>query len=89
MWEAIKWYSRLGHKSLNFGRTSISNEGLRRFKLGFGTEEYRIDYLKYDFARNAFAADRDRVFGWYNRVFRCMPIPLSRIIGSVLYQHLS
>jgi len=43
MWEAIKWCRRSGHASLSFGRTSIANQGLRRFKLGFGTEEYQID----------------------------------------------
>ena len=89
MWEAIKWYSCRGYKSLSFGRTSIANEGLRRFKLGFGTEEYRIDHVKYDFARDAFVADRDKVFGWHNLVFRWMPVPLSRTIGRVLYKHLS
>jgi len=89
MWEAIKWYCRSGCASMYFGRTSIANEGLRRFKLGFGTEEYRIDYIRYDFRKEAFVANRDMVSGWYNRIFRLMPIPLSRIIGTLLYKHLS
>ena len=72
-----------------FGRTSIANEGLRRFKLGFGTEGYQIDYVRYDFRKEDFVASRDMVSGWHNRIFRSMPISLSRIIGKLLYKHLS
>ncbi len=89
MWAAIQWYSGRGYDSLHFGRTSIANEGLRRFKLGFGAEEYKIDYFKYHFAKDEFVGDRDRVSGWYNRVFRLMPMPLSRLAGALLYRHLS
>src|SRR6185369_12606028 len=89
IWEAIKWYSARGFALLHFGRGSIANEGLRQFKLSFGTEEYKIDYFKYDVRKDAFVTDRDKVFGWFNGVFRLMPIPLSRIIGILLYKHLS
>jgi len=89
MWEAIKWYSGRGHASLNFGRTSVANDGLRRYKLGFGTAEYPIDYFKYDFRKEAFVGDRDKVVGWFNGVFRLMPTPLSRMVGRMLYRHLS
>ncbi len=89
MWEAIKWYSTKGFALLHFGRGSIANEGLRQFKLSFGTEEYKIDYFKYDLHKEAFVTDRDKVFGWFNGVFRFMPIPVSRIVGILLYKHLS
>ena len=89
MWEAIKWYAGRGYASLNFGRTSIGNEGLRRFKLGFGAQEHKLEYFKYDFAREGFVAGRDGVVGWYNGAFRRMPVPLSRMIGWLLYKHLS
>ncbi|MGB5847992.1 MAG: peptidoglycan bridge formation glycyltransferase FemA/FemB family protein, partial [Ignavibacteriaceae bacterium] len=39
MWEAIKYYSAKGFKSFSFGRTEPDNEGLRKFKLGWGTTE--------------------------------------------------
>jgi hypothetical protein len=89
MWEAIKWYSAKGFALLHFGRSSIANEGLRQFKLSFGTEEHKIDYFRYDFRQEAFVTDRDKVFGWFNGVFRLMPMPLSRIFGILLYRHLS
>ena len=54
---------------------------------GLGTREYRIDYLKYDFRRNDFVTERDNAIGWYNWLFRLLPIPLSRVIGAVAYGH--
>jgi len=89
LWEAIKWYATRDYASVHFGRTSVANEGLRRFKLGFGADEHKIDYFKYDFQRGAFVTERDRAFGWFNGIFRLLPIPLSRIVGMLLYRHLS
>ncbi len=41
MWEAMKRYAGEGFMGLHLGRTSLANEGLRRFKLGFGATEHR------------------------------------------------
>ncbi len=89
MWEAINRCAALGFKSLHFGRTSLNNEGLRRFKLGFGAREERINYYKYDFAAESFVTGVDRAESWVNRVFRPMPLPLLRLAGWLLYPHLS
>ena len=89
MWEAIKCCSRKRLARLYFGRISLANEGLRRFEQGFGTEEYRINYFRYDFRKESFVTERDRVYGWYNRVFRLMPLPVSRMVGNLMYRHLS
>jgi Acetyltransferase (GNAT) domain len=87
MWEAIKWHARHGAKTLHLGRTSIGNEGLRRFKLGWGAGEQKIEYVKYDLRKSCFVMETDEVTGWYNRVFNVLPMGLSRLIGAVLYRH--
>lgn len=87
MWAAIKEYVRRGAKHLDLGRTSVGNEGLRKFKLGWGTEERKIEYVKFDLRKNEFVADADETSGWHTRVFRRMPVFLSRIIGAGLYKH--
>ena len=89
MWEAIKWLAENGFTELNFGRTSLANEGLRKFKLGWGSEEYRLSYSKYDFRKRAFVREIDRAAGWHNRFFALMPIPLSRWAGAFLYKHIA
>jgi len=70
---------------LDFGRTSLDNDGLRRFKLGWGTRERRIDYFRYDPRKDRFVTARDASSGWHNHIFKTLPIPLSRLIGAALY----
>jgi len=85
MWEAIRWLAGHGFTDLDFGRTSLDNDGLRRFKLGWGTSESRIEYAKYDFAAGRFVKDQDQTSGWHTYVFRLLPTRVSRRLGTVLY----
>lgn len=89
MWEAIQWYCRNGFQTLNFGRTSLANEGLRRFKLGWGAEERRLEYVRYDLQKNLFLSGQDKAFGWHNHVFKRLPLPLLRMVGALIYRHLA
>jgi hypothetical protein len=89
MWEAIKWLAGKGVKTLRFGRTSEANDGLHRYKLGWGTEEYRINYYKYDLRKNALITEKDAAAGWHNKIFRSLPMFLLRWTGSVLYKHVA
>src|SRR5262249_11991062 len=89
LWEAIKRCADNRFDSLHLGRTSLTNEGLRRFKLGFGAREERIAYYKYDFVKQTFVTEIDHSAGWFNRLFRCLPLPALRLPGGMLYPHLS
>jgi lipid II:glycine glycyltransferase (peptidoglycan interpeptide bridge formation enzyme) len=87
MWEAIRWMAHHRISVLHFGRTSVFNEGLRRFKRGWGASEREIRYFKYDLRRERFAAVKDRTSGWHSRVFKAMPAFIARAIGQVFYRH--
>jgi CelD/BcsL family acetyltransferase involved in cellulose biosynthesis len=89
MWSAMEHCAERGLHSLNLGRTSLSQDGLRRFKLGLGATEEKVQYGKYDFGSKQFIMDVDRVEGWFNRVFACLPMPVLRLAGAILYPHLS
>src|SRR6266540_160113 len=43
-WEAIKWACENGYERLDFGRTNLDSPSLRRFKLGWGTQEHPLEY---------------------------------------------
>jgi lipid II:glycine glycyltransferase (peptidoglycan interpeptide bridge formation enzyme) len=88
-WEVIKRYADNGFDTLHLGRTSLANEGLRRFKLGFGAREERIEYYKYDFVRRTFVRQIDHSAADFRPLFRCMPLPILRLAGEILYPHLS
>ena len=88
-WESMKRLAEQGFTSLHLGRTSLANQGLRRFKLSLGAREEQITHYKYDFARGTFVTDVDRAEGWSNGVFRLLPLPLLRLVGACVYPHLS
>lgn len=89
MWEVIRWLRANGFSSLHFGRTDRHQDGLRRFKLGFGACEQTIEYFRFDYRQNIFVSGSSRVEGWHNYVFRNLPLPLNRLLGRLLYRHLS
>jgi hypothetical protein len=89
MWRAIQHYAREGYATLDFGRTSLDNAGLRKFKLGWGTQEEQIDYIRYDRATAGYATAKDESSGWHNRLFRALPLSLSRLAGALLYRHIA
>jgi hypothetical protein len=89
MWRAIQRFAQQGFESLDFGRTSLDNEGLRRFKLSWGPSERTINYFKYDLRAGRFIASKDRASGLHTRMFRILPNSLAEKIGSVLYKHLA
>jgi hypothetical protein len=89
MWEAIKRYARQGTGVLEFGRTSLGNAGLRRFKLGWGASEYPIDYVKFGLKDGSSVPSRDESDRWFSQVFKIIPLPLSRLAGLTLYKHIA
>jgi hypothetical protein len=86
-WEAIRRFCQQGVKKLDLGRTSTSNEGLRRFKLGWNAEEKTIGYFRFSLQQEKFIPASDESHGWHNRVFHALPLFASRMIGEALYRH--
>lgn len=88
MWEAIKWYSLNGYKTISLGRTAIQHSGLRHHKTGWGCTEYLIKYFRYDLEkRNIVRAENAKRDSTMKYLFRYMPIPMSKIISRILYKH--
>lgn len=89
MWEGMRRCASFGMETLHLGRTSLAQEGLRRFKLSLGGREEKIDYCRYDFGARGFVQGVDRAEGPMNTLFRRLPPPLLRLAGRLLYPHLS
>jgi hypothetical protein len=89
MWYGVQWYARAGFDRLDFGRTEKANEGLRRFKLGWGAVERSIEYFKYDPGTQRFVSGKGESSLMRERILKRIPIPIARIIGSVLYRHVA
>ena len=88
MWQAIRFLSENGFASLDFGRTSLNNDGLRRFKKSWGTHEGTIEYFQFETATQRWVTSRDRASGMHNAVFSRLPSSLNRLAGTIIYPHL-
>ena len=89
MWAGIKHLSKGGQGLMSFGRTSIGNEGLRRFKLGWGCSERVVSYLKQDVQTGEIIMQRDQSSGVHSFLFRLLPPWVNQAAGSVVYRHLA
>lgn len=89
MWEAIRHYCLNGYATLNFGRTDPDNDGLRRFKNGWGGDEKVICYYKYNLANDSFTADAAKPSGRMQRIAQWLPVQVLKPIGALLYRHMA
>ncbi len=87
MWEGIRGYLDRGFKTFCFGRTEREDSGLRQFKNGWGASEEIIGYYRYDLGEDRFLKGSAPVSALFGNVFNRMPLPLLRVVGSVLYRH--
>ena len=88
MWRGIQFLARNGAEKLHFGRTACENDGLRRFKLSWDTEEDTIDYFRVDPSGRQCLVPAHRDSGFYTRIFGKLPLVFNRLAGSMIYPHL-
>ena len=88
MWEAIKKYVNEGYSEFDFGRTELSHEGLRRFKLGFNTDERLIYNSRFDLKSQSYVSSETKTEGFYNHLFNKTPIFILKAIGNTFYKHI-
>ena len=87
MWESIKHFSSHGYCLLSLGRTAVHNDGLLRFKRGFGPREDTVTYTTYYLAGRK-VATLDKLPQVFTTLMRFLPIPVFRLIGKFLYKHI-
>ncbi len=88
MWQGIQFLARTGAEKLHFGRTECENDGLRRFKLSWGTEEETIGYFRVDPSGRQCLAPARNDSGFHQRIFGRLPLMVNRLAGSMIYPHL-
>ena len=88
MWQGIQFLASNGAEKLHFGRTEQENEGLRRFKLSWNTEEETIDYIRVDQSGGQCLTQARTDSGFHKRIFGRLPLRLNRLVGSIVYPHL-
>ncbi len=88
MWQGIQLLARTGVEKLHFGRTDCENDGLRRFKLSWDTQEETIDYYRIDPSGRPCIATARNGSGFHKKIFGRLPLVFNRLAGSMIYPHL-
>lgn len=88
MWEAIKFYSNNSYKNFSFGKTELENEGLRKFKLSWGTNERNLNAYFFDVKNEQFIKSETKTTGMHNTIFKKMPLGLLKAIGNLTYKYI-
>jgi CelD/BcsL family acetyltransferase involved in cellulose biosynthesis len=85
LWHAIRQAIENGHRSLDFGRSDLDQEGLRAFKAGWGADEEPLVYSHV--CEQAPGMAVRRVSGLLAPAIRRSPRWVPRLIGELLYRH--
>lgn len=87
LWEGIRRLVAQGCRSLDLGRTSFDNEGLRRFKLGWGAEERPLYSYRLRIPDRTVIPMRDAAHAWHTGILRQFPVPILRLAGELIYPY--
>lgn len=87
MWDVIRWASTQGYATLDFGRSDLDGEGLIRFKRGWGTVETDLTYVRLGSKEKQSAEPGGGMLARAKPLLQRMPVPLLKMIGNVLYEH--
>jgi CelD/BcsL family acetyltransferase involved in cellulose biosynthesis len=84
-WHAIQWAAKSGYRLLDFGRTDLDNDGLRRFKRAWGTVEEPLVYSACGTRQSAAAEGLG--MRALSAVIRRSPPSVCRWLGETLYRY--
>jgi len=86
LWSGIQEAKKLGYTLFDFGRTDLYTEGLRKFKLGWGTVEEPLYYSYYPKAPedSKFKFIKDKIVA---PIIRNSPKFVCRWSGELLYKY--
>lgn len=87
MWFAIRKYLNENYKEFDFGRTETFHEGLRKFKLGWNTEERIIYTTRFYIKKSSYQNVHTKTEGTHNKILRHIPVWALKLMGEILYKH--
>jgi CelD/BcsL family acetyltransferase involved in cellulose biosynthesis len=85
-WHAIRWGCEHGYSLLDWGRTDLDDEGLRHFKLGWGSTEQIVPYTVLSSRAPGLAAG-GRLNRSLAKFIRHSPAWVCQMMGELFYSH--
>jgi CelD/BcsL family acetyltransferase involved in cellulose biosynthesis len=87
-WTAIEMGCTNGYRAFDMGRSDIKNEGLRRYKRGWGAEEIPLNYSLLSATHDRHLGD-SAIMTMAQKVIRHSPLWVCQLAGELLYRHLA
>jgi CelD/BcsL family acetyltransferase involved in cellulose biosynthesis len=84
-WTAMRWGCENGYTVFDLGRTELENEGLRRFKNGWGAEESPLPYSV--LSAKSQDTGNDKLMSLMSTFIQKAPPWVCRVTGELLYRH--
>jgi lipid II:glycine glycyltransferase (peptidoglycan interpeptide bridge formation enzyme) len=91
MWQGISRLQKDNVCRLSLGRSDLNDEGLLRFKRGWGGEEMALSYCRIGFREGGVKShlqSSNAEKGFSHRVMRRVPLPVLRLMGRLIYRHI-
>lgn len=82
-WDAIRWSCENGFHTFNFGRSDLTNQGLRDFKSGWGAREEDLYYS--GIGGDPLGVPMEGMLEALAHVIRRSPLWVTRSLGEILY----
>jgi len=84
-WTAMRWGCENGYTVFDLGRSELENEGLRRFKTGWGAEESPLPYST--LSATVPESGNGRLMSLVGTVIQKAPPWVCRLTGELAYKH--
>jgi hypothetical protein len=84
-WTAINWGCENGYNVFDFGRTDVSNEGLRTFKNRWGADEIPLSYSILNDKPPELSSGSMQAL--MHKTIKNTPVWVCRLAGELLYKH--
>ena len=85
-WDVIGWGRENGFRELDFGRSDLTSDGLRRFKAGWGAVEVPLEYTSTRASSHG-APGTGRLAEGMGAVILRSPAFVCRAVGELLYRY--
>ncbi len=71
---------------MHLGRTEPDNQGLIQFKRGWGTNECKVSYYRFNLKKEVFSSSLNNIRSSYSFI-KLLPIPVLKFAGKLFYRH--
>lgn len=87
LWDAIRWGCLQGYGLADLGRSDLDGEGLIKYKRGWGAVETTLRYFRLPAGAVTTRRGPAGPGGAVKSIMKRLPVPVLKVIGKVLYEH--